>query len=225
MTLIRVTATAAPAEQESAPRVGAASAFVVEACERDPTLLARLIDSGDLETPAPPDAVAFFAARAPAWPAGDEPDEASVMSVLRIWRRREMVRIAWRDLAGFAGISATLLEQSAFAQCAIAQAHRHATRILTRRHGVPRSAAGNAQELVVVGMGKLGGSELNFSSDIDLVFLFPEHGDTDGARPLANEDFFTRVGQLLIRLLEARTSEGYLFRVDMRLRPFGDSGA
>ena len=76
-----------------------------------------------------------------------------------------------------------------------------------------------------MGMGKLGGGELNFSSDIDLVFLFPEHGETDGARPLANEDFFTRLGQLLIRLLEARTPEGYLFRVDMRLRPFGDSGA
>ena len=74
-------------------------------------------------------------------------------------------------------------------------------------------------------MGKLGGGELNFSSDIDLVFLFPEHGETDGARALANEDFFTRLGQLLIRLLEVRTAEGYLFRVDMRLRPFGDSGA
>ena len=225
MTLIRVPATASPVVQESAPRVAAASAFVVEACERDPTLLAALIDSGDLETPAPPDAVAFFAARAPAWPAGDEPDEASVMSALRTWRRREMVRIAWRDLAGFSDISATLLEQSAFAECAIAQAHQHATRMLTRRHGVPRSAAGIAQDLVVVGMGKLGGGELNFSSDIDLVFLFPEHGDTDGARSLANEDFFTRLGQLLIRLLEARTPEGYLFRVDMRLRPFGDSGA
>jgi [glutamine synthetase] adenylyltransferase / [glutamine synthetase]-adenylyl-L-tyrosine phosphorylase len=225
MTLIRVPATASVRVQESAPRVGAASAFVVEACERDPTLLASLIDSGDLETPTPADAVAFFAAHAPAWPTGHEPDEAGVMAALRIWRSREMVRIAWRDLAGFAGISATLLEQSAFAQCAIAHAHRHATRILTARHGVPRSAAGAAQELVVVGMGKLGGGELNFSSDIDLVFLFPEHGDTDGARPLANEDFFTRLGQLLIRLLEVRTPEGYLFRVDMRLRPFGDSGA
>jgi glutamate-ammonia-ligase adenylyltransferase len=225
MTLIRVPATASPAVQESAPRVAAASAFVVEACERDPTLLPALLDGADLETPALPNAVAFYAARAPTWPAGNEPDEAAVMVALRTWRLREMVRIAWRDLAGFASISATLLEQSAFAECAIAQAHRHATRILTRRHGVPRSAAGVAQELVVVGMGKLGGGELNFSSDIDLVFLFPEHGDTDGARPLANEDFFTRLGQLLIRLLEVRTPEGYLFRVDMRLRPFGDSGA
>ncbi len=136
-----------------------------------------------------------------------------------------MVRIAWRDLAGFATIAETLQEQSAFAQSAIQQAQQHARRILARTFGEPRSAAGVVQELIVVGMGKLGGGELNFSSDIDLVFLFPEHGETDGARSLANEDFFTRQGQLLIRLLETRTPEGYLFRVDMRLRPFGDSGA
>ncbi len=214
-----------PSSQESATRVAAASSFVVEACERDPALLPSLIAAGDLALTAPADAEEFFAARAPAWPAGEEPEEAVVMAALRGWRTREMVRIAWRDLAGFTPIGATLIEQSAFAQCAIRQAHLHARRILTLRHGVPRSAAGVAQELVIVGMGKLGGRELNFSSDIDLVFLFPEAGETDGARPLANEDFFTRLGQLLIRLLEARTPEGYLFRVDMRLRPFGDSGA
>jgi glutamate-ammonia-ligase adenylyltransferase len=211
--------------RDSAPRVSVASGFVAEACARDPSLLASLIDSGDLETPLPPDAVDYLSARAPSWPVGAAPDEPELMAALRRWRTREMVRIAWRDLAGFATIAATLQEQSAFAQCAIQQAQQHARRILTQRHGVPRSAAGVAQELIVVGMGKLGGGELNFSSDIDLVFLFPEHGETDGARPLANEDFFTRLGQLLIRLLETRTPEGYLFRVDMRLRPFGDSGA
>ena len=216
----------APARVRSAaPRVAAASAFVVEACERDPSLLPSLIESGDLETAFPADAVGFLSARAPAWKPGEEPDEAGLMAALRVWRTREMVRIAWRDLAGFSAIGATLREQSAFAQCAIQQACGHARRILEPRHGVPRSAAGVAQELVVVGMGKLGGEELNFSSDIDLVFLFPEHGETDGARALANEDFFTRLGQLLIHLLETRTPEGYLFRVDMRLRPFGDSGA
>jgi [glutamine synthetase] adenylyltransferase / [glutamine synthetase]-adenylyl-L-tyrosine phosphorylase len=225
MTLIRVPARASTLVRESAPRVGAGSGFVAEACERDPALLELLLDSADLETAVPADALGFFAARAPAWTAGAEPDEAGLMAALRRWRTREMVRIAWRDLAGFAAIGATLLEQSTFAQCAIQQVHLHARRIMTQRHGVPRSAAGVAQELIVVGMGKLGGGELNFSSDIDLVFLFPEHGDTDGARALANEEFFTRMGQLLIRLLEARTADGFLFRVDMRLRPFGDSGA
>ncbi len=211
--------------QRSVPLVAEASSFVVEACERDPALLASLIDSGDLEAALPADAVGFLAARAPVWPPGEAPEEAALMAALRRWRTREMVRLAWRDLAGFAAIGETLLEQSAFAECAIRQAYQQARRILEARHGVARSAAGVAQELIVVGMGKLGGGELNFSSDIDLVFLFPEHGESDGPRPLANEDFFTRLGQLLIRLLETRTPQGYLFRVDMRLRPFGDSGA
>ncbi len=224
-TQIRVPEAASPRVQRSAPAVAAASDFVSDACDRDPALLPALVQCGDLETAFPTDAVGFLAARAPAWPSGAEPDEAGLMAALRRWRTREMVRIAWRDLAGFAPIGETLLEQSAFAQAAIGVAYRHARRMLIQRHGVPRSAAGVEQELIVVGMGKLGGGELNFSSDIDLVFLFPEHGETDGPRALANEDFFTRLGQLLIRLLEVRTAEGYLFRVDMRLRPFGESGA
>jgi len=73
-------------------------------------------------------------------------------------------------------------------------------------------------------MGKLGGGELNFSSDVDLVLLFPEHGETDGPHGVANEEFFTRLGQALVRLLETPTSEGFVLRVDLRLRPFGDSG-
>ncbi len=81
------------------------------------------------------------------------------------------------------------------------------------------------QPLVVLGMGKLGGGELNFSSDVDLIFLFPEHGETDGARSIATMEFFTRLGQTLIRLLETPTSDGFVFRIDMRLRPFGDSGS
>ena len=117
--LIRMPATASMRVQQSAPRVAAASSFVVEACERDPALLASLIESADLESPFPADAVGFLAARAPSWAAGAEPDEAGLMAALRRWRSREMVRIAWRDLAGFATIGETLLEQSAFAECAI----------------------------------------------------------------------------------------------------------
>ena len=92
------------------------------------------------------------------------------------------------------------------------------------RYGQPRSAAGALQLLVVIAMGKLGGRELNFSSDVDLVLLFPEHGETDGARAIANEEFFTRLGQGLARLLGTPTAEGFVLRVDLRLRPFGDSG-
>ena len=73
-------------------------------------------------------------------------------------------------------------------------------------------------------MGKLGGGELNFSSDVDLVLLFPEYGETNGKRPISNEEFFTRLGQGLVRMLEAPTPDGIVLRVDLRLRPFGDSG-
>src|SRR6185369_8301742 len=98
---------------------------------------------------------------------------------------------------------------------------RIAAALLSSRHGAPPPDAGG---LVVLGMGKLGGQELNFSSDVDLVFLYPRGGETDGAVPLALEEYYTRQGQLLIRMLDAVTDEGFVFRVDMRLRPFGDSG-
>jgi glutamate-ammonia-ligase adenylyltransferase len=147
-----------------------------------------------------------------------------MLSALRRWRRREMVRIAWRALAGWAEVEETLGELSDFADAAIRVAVAHARQALAVRYGEPRSPAGAVQPLVVVAMGKLGGHELNFSSDVDLVLLFPEHGETDGPRPIANEEFFTRLGQGLIRLLESTTHDGFALRVDMRLRPFGDSG-
>ncbi len=143
---------------------------------------------------------------------------------LRRWRRREFVRIAWRDLAGWADLRETLAELTAFADAAIGAALAHARRALTARYGEPRSGAGAVQPLLVIGMGKLGGAELNFSSDVDLVLLFPEHGDTDGVRGISNEEFFTRLGQAMVRLLETATAEGFVLRVDLRLRPFGDSG-
>jgi [glutamine synthetase] adenylyltransferase / [glutamine synthetase]-adenylyl-L-tyrosine phosphorylase len=153
------------------------------------------------------------------------------MARLRRWRRREMVRIAYRDLAGWATLAETLAELSAFADHAIDVAYAYARARLTAIHGEPRAESGGTQPLLVIAMGKLGGRELNFSSDIDLVFLFPEHGDTDAdesgessGRSISNEEFFTRLGQGLIRLLGARTEDGFVFRVDLRLRPFGDSG-
>lgn len=76
----------------------------------------------------------------------------------------------------------------------------------------------------MVAMGKLGGGELNLSSDIDLIFAYPEGGETDGARSLDNQEFFLRLGRKLIRALDEHTAEGFVFRVDLRLRPYGDSG-
>jgi [glutamine synthetase] adenylyltransferase / [glutamine synthetase]-adenylyl-L-tyrosine phosphorylase len=212
-------AKALPEIRDSLTRVIAASDFVAAACVQDSSLLCDLLASPDLrqprsqvELPSAPD----FDVQAQ--------DEPAFMQALRRWRRREMVRIAWRDLAGWATLEETLLETSRFGDAAIECAYRYAMRSLVERYGEPRGPDGAPQPLVVIGMGKLGGGELNFSSDIDLVYLFPEHGDTDGARPIANEEFFTRVGQSLSRLLATPTVDGFVFRVDMRLRPFGESG-
>ena len=90
--------------------------------------------------------------------------------------------------------------------------------------GMPRGAAGADSQLLVLGMGKLGGRELNFSSDVDLVFLFSEEGQSDGPRALDNQEYFNRLGREIIRLLDLRNADGFVFRVDMRLRPFGESG-
>ena len=143
---------------------------------------------------------------------------------LRRWRRRELTRIAWRDLAGWADLTETLADLTAFAGQAIVTALEAARAGLTARYGEPRNASGAVQPLVVIAMGKLGGGELNFSSDVDLVLLFPEHGETDGPLRISNEEFFTRLGQALVRLLQTSTAEGFVLRVDVRLRPFGDSG-
>jgi glutamate-ammonia-ligase adenylyltransferase len=207
-----------PVIRGSLPLVFAASDFVAQACARDTDLLSDLsAHDGLVRAAAPGDP----AARAPAAGAGGDAD---MLSALRRWRRREMVRIAWRALAGWADVEETLVDLSDFADAAIRVAVEHARQALTARYGEPRSSSGAAQPLVVLAMGKLGGRELNFSSDVDLVLLFPEHGETDGPRPIANEEFFTRLGQGLIRLLETATQDGFTLRVDMRLRPFGDSG-
>ena len=187
------------------------SKFVAEACARDPELLSSPKVAPDLH------------AACDALLAGG-PDEAKFMDGLRRLRRRELVRIAWRDLACGASLDEVLRDLSALADAAITTALTFAVGGLSATYGVPRSATGEPQELVVIGMGKLGGAELNFSSDIDLVFLYPEAGETDGRRQVANEDYFTRLGQALIRLLDAKTPEGFVFRVDMRLRPFGEPG-
>jgi glutamate-ammonia-ligase adenylyltransferase len=202
-----------------AQQVFACSEFVAEAAIREPALLAELSVTGVLGRARAPGEIAGFATAL----AGDG-DEASFMDGLRRLRRREMVRIAWRDLTGAAPVDEVLRELSDLADAAIRAALAFAARSLEPRYGRGRSTAGEAQELVVLAMGKLGGRELNFSSDIDLVFLYPEAGETDGRRPVANEEYFTRLGQSLIRLLDARTAEGFVFRVDMRLRPLGEPG-
>ena len=158
------------------------------------------------------------------WLAESPVDEGSLKSALRRMKQRAFVRIAWRDLAGLASLAETTESMTLTAEAAVATAAGVLTAALTERYGTPRNDKGVEQKLVVIGMGKLGGRELNVSSDIDLIFVYPENGETDGVRPISNFEFFTRLGRSLIAAIAEITADGQCFRVDMRLRPDGDSG-
>jgi [glutamine synthetase] adenylyltransferase / [glutamine synthetase]-adenylyl-L-tyrosine phosphorylase len=205
----------------SAPAVLAASDFVLDALCRDPDLWPALLARAGERLVGEPLPLPQLDA--------DEPglqsvEQARFMAALRRWRRAEFARIAWRDLAHWASLDETLAELSRAAEYALRLALEFADRCLARAYGRPRSDAGVAQELIIVAMGKLGGGELNFSSDIDLILLYAQNGETDGAHRIANQDYFTRLAQLLVRVLEQPTEEGFVFRTDLRLRPFGASG-
>ncbi|MDR3104118.1 MAG: bifunctional [glutamate--ammonia ligase]-adenylyl-L-tyrosine phosphorylase/[glutamate--ammonia-ligase] adenylyltransferase [Yokenella regensburgei] len=152
-------------------------------------------------------------------------DEAALMRALRLFRRRVMVRIAWAQTLRLVSEESTLRQLSVLAETLIVAARDWLYDACCREWGTPCSVEGVPQPLLILGMGKLGGGELNFSSDIDLIFAWPEHGSTRGGRrELDNAQFFTRMGQRLIKVLDQPTQDGFVYRVDMRLRPFGDSG-
>lgn len=152
-------------------------------------------------------------------------DETALMRALRVFRRRVMVRIAWSQALSLVSEEDTLQQLSHLAETLIVHARNWLYDACCRDWGTPCSADGVPQPLLILGMGKLGGGELNFSSDIDLIFAWPEHGSTQGGRrELDNAQFFTRLGQRLIKVLDQPTQDGFVYRVDMRLRPFGDSG-
>ena len=152
--------------------------------------------------------------------------EQTLKSELRRFKQRAYARIAARDLAGLASLAEVTETMSLIAEIAVARALAVLGAGLVARFGRPLSDAGEEQQLIVIAMGKLGGRELNASSDIDLIFVYPEDGETDGAdgRAISNFDFFTRLGRSLINAISEVTDEGQVFRVDMRLRPNGDSG-
>jgi len=144
---------------------------------------------------------------------------------LRTLRRNVMVRLIARDIGGLAVLSEVLDTITNLAEFAVRTALPVACAALTEQYGDPiGEESGEKQTLIVIGMGKLGGCELNASSDIDLIFIYPESGVTNGARSISNHEYFTQVGKKLIALLNDVTADGQVFRVDMRLRPYGDSG-
>ena len=151
-------------------------------------------------------------------------DDDTLKRALRRFKQEAYARIATRDLAQKAPLAEVTEGMTLIAEMAIDRALDVHTRLLQARYGTPRSAEGVAQQLIVIGMGKLGGRELNASSDIDLIFVYPDDGDTDGERSISNFDYFSRLGRALINAIGDITEDGQVFRVDMRLRPNGDSG-
>ena len=190
--------------------------------ERHPECTQGLISSGDIERVY--DETGFEIRLTAALES--VADETTLHQQLRYFRQREMTRIIWRDLAGWADLAETMRELSALADACIRQALATLYQWHSAQLGKPLNEAGEQQNLIVIGMGKLGAGELNLSSDIDLIFSFSEQGETQGGtRSIGNELFFTRLGQKLVQALDNVTADGFVFRVDMRLRHFGDSGA
>ena len=153
-------------------------------------------------------------------------DDEALLRNIRSLRKRVMLVALLRDLGGLADLNEVMGAMTALAEVTLRHAQDSAMQTLVALHGQPIGKdSGNPQTLLVIGMGKLGGGELNVSSDIDLIFAYPEDGETDGARKLSNHEFFNRLARKLIAAINDLTADGYVFRVDMRLRPYGDSGA
>ncbi len=203
-------------------RVTAGSDFVAEQVQRDPAFLLELAATGELERALQP---GEMGAQLEALLA-DCADEDELGRRLRRFRRRQQVRIIWRDLSRRSDLAGTCRDLSDLADACIDQSLAWLYQRHCQQFGVPiGNRSGLPQKMIVLGMGKLGAGELNLSSDIDLIFGYPEGGETQGAkRALDNQEFFTRLGQKLIKSLDAITVEGFAFRVDMRLRPYGSSG-
>lgn len=152
-------------------------------------------------------------------------DEATLKKALRVLRKQVMLRLIVRDLAGLADLREVMTTATLLAEVATRFALSRIDGWLRSQYGPPiGEESGDEQDLVVVGMGKLGGGELNVSSDIDLIFAYPEEGETTGPRKTSNHEYFALLGKKLIGALNEATADGFVFRVDMRLRPYGDSG-
>jgi glutamate-ammonia-ligase adenylyltransferase len=206
----------------AARRAWTCSDFIAEYCIREPLHLLDLLDDDKASNYCHPAAIAAMVRDALAGCTSEE----ALMSALRRVRNKVLVTIAWRDLSSLATLDQTLDALTELADASVRESLRILEDWQRDRYGTPRDAHGEAQALLVLALGKLGSRELNFSSDIDLIFAYPESGETDHPdRPLANQDFFLRLARRLIKILSERTPEGFAFRVDMRLRPFGEGGA
>ena len=219
-------------------RVWALSDFVGRVCQRDPRVLPDFISSGAFASSYPSGRLSEklraalqpvadgLASRVTGASTDSELDPLKTLQQsLRCFRNQEMVRIAYRDILGLADLRETMRDLSALADACIDQTLKLLYAWQCRVDGTPCSRDGIPQHLVVIGLGKLGGRELNVSSDVDLILAYPQAGQTDRASgAVGNDVFFTHLGRRLIQALGAVTADGCVFRVDLRLRPDGDNG-
>ncbi|WP_148252665.1 bifunctional [glutamate--ammonia ligase]-adenylyl-L-tyrosine phosphorylase/[glutamate--ammonia-ligase] adenylyltransferase [Aidingimonas lacisalsi] len=208
-------------------RLCAASPWIAEQLTRYPVLLDELLNPATLYTPADKqrlaDELRQALGRIP------EDDEEAQLETLRVFKHAQVLHVAASDIAGTRALMNVSDYLTYIAEVVLEQVLSMAWRHLTRKHGWPQSrrdAEGGDVGFIIVGYGKLGGIELGYGSDLDLVFLHDaaSQGGTDGERPIDNPVFFTRLGQRIIHLLTAMTPAGSLYEVDMRLRPSGNSG-
>jgi len=203
-------------------KIWACSDFVPNLCARRPEIWFELVQSDLLN--ADLNLQAYKSELEKILQSTAANNDHALMQVLRLFRQKHMLRIAWRDLARLANTKQTLQNLTDLAETCVDSTLEFLYQDLCEQAGTPCDAEGKAQRLIVLGMGKLGGYELNFSSDIDLIFAFSEEGETQGKRPIANSQFFSRLGQRFIKAINEITADGFVFRVDMRLRPYGESG-
>ena len=198
-----------PPDAQALRQLAIASDFAIDAIVAQPDLLPRLLDQAQLPLPPP----VLSGDNRQDWP-----------GLLRRYRQAESTRLVWRDVVQGAGVDEILAGSTALADTCLQLALEALECEFAARHGVVRDATGAPQRLVVFALGKLGGGELNFSSDVDLVYAYEREGESDGPRVLAAPDYFARLGQQLAKLLDEVTGDGFCHRVDLRLRPFGNAG-
>lgn len=200
------------------PKVFCCSEFVAQTSIRQPSFLLSLINNGDMFNA---DARTHYKSQLSRHTIESD---AQLMKVLRQFRNTQMLRIAWRDLAGWSELNETLADLSELAESCIQFTLDYIYQQACNKYGTPLLADGTAQGLVVLGMGKLGAWELNFSSDIDLIFAYQEGGALTDRKETTYAEFFSRICRRVVKVLDEITMDGFVFRTDIRLRPFGDSG-
>ena len=216
-------------QQARACKVLTISQYVAEALPREPQWFARALASDAMAEPLTRGTISHWLDEL----AADADSEDDWHRALRILRRRCMVHIIWRDILRLAPTMETTRALSDLADECVVRSIAFLGEQLQQRYGKPMAkVAGNEhsqeedeeQQLHVLGMGKLGAYELNLSSDIDLIFAYPQSGNTTGPKVVTNQEYFIKLGQKLIQALDKQTIDGFVFRTDMRLRPYGQSG-